>query len=46
VLEAGAGVSNVRVGDRVALSMGSFTWRERIVVNADGLVALPADADP
>ncbi len=46
MLEAGAGVSNVRVGDRVALSMGSFTWRERIVVNADGLVALPADADP
>ncbi len=46
VLEVGAGVSNVRVGDRVALPMGSFTWRERMVVNVDGLVALPADADP
>ncbi|MFM0280725.1 alcohol dehydrogenase catalytic domain-containing protein [Paraburkholderia sediminicola] len=46
VLDVGAGVSNVRVGDRVALPMGSFTWRERMVVNVDGLVALPADADP
>jgi NADPH:quinone reductase-like Zn-dependent oxidoreductase len=46
VLEVGAGVSNVRVGDRVALTMGNFTWRERMVVNADGLVALPVDADP
>jgi NADPH:quinone reductase-like Zn-dependent oxidoreductase len=26
--------------------MGSFTWRERMVVNAEGMVALPADADP
>jgi NADPH:quinone reductase-like Zn-dependent oxidoreductase len=46
VLEVGAGVSNVRVGDRVALPMGSFTWRERMVVNTDGIVALPDDADP
>jgi NADPH:quinone reductase-like Zn-dependent oxidoreductase len=46
VLEVGAGVSNVRVGDRVALPLGSFTWRERMVVNVDGIVALPADADP
>ncbi|MFM0346753.1 zinc-dependent alcohol dehydrogenase family protein [Paraburkholderia sp. RL17-347-BIC-D] len=46
VLEVGAGVSNVRVGDRVTLPMGSFTWRERMVVNVDGIVAPPADADP
>jgi NADPH:quinone reductase-like Zn-dependent oxidoreductase len=46
VLEVGPGVRSVGVGDRVALSMGSFTWRERVVVNADGLIALPADADP
>jgi NADPH:quinone reductase-like Zn-dependent oxidoreductase len=30
----------------VALPLGSFTWRERMVVNAEGMVALPADADP
>jgi NADPH:quinone reductase-like Zn-dependent oxidoreductase len=46
VLEVGAGVSNLRVGDRVFLPIGSFTWRERMLVNADGMVALPADADP
>jgi NADPH:quinone reductase-like Zn-dependent oxidoreductase len=46
VLEVGAGVGNVRVGDRVTLPMGSFTWRERMVVNVDGIVALPVDADP
>ena len=46
VLEVGAGVSNVRVGERVALPMGNFTWRERMVVNMDAIVALPADADP
>jgi NADPH:quinone reductase-like Zn-dependent oxidoreductase len=46
VLEVGAGVSNVRVGDRVTLPMGSLTWRERMVVNVDGVVALPVEADP
>jgi NADPH:quinone reductase-like Zn-dependent oxidoreductase len=46
VLEVGAGVSNVRVGDRVTLPMGSFTWRERMVVNVDNVVALPVEADP
>jgi len=46
VLEVGTGVNNVRVGDRVTLPIGSFTWRERMVVNAEGMVALPADADP
>jgi NADPH:quinone reductase-like Zn-dependent oxidoreductase len=46
VLEVGAGVDNVKVGDRVTLPIGSFTWRERMVVNAEGMVALPADADP
>jgi NADPH:quinone reductase-like Zn-dependent oxidoreductase len=46
VLEVGGGVSNVRVGDRVTLLVDSFTWRERVVVNAGGLVAVPADADP
>jgi len=46
VLEVGSEVTNVKVGDRVTLPMGSFTWRERMVINAGGLAALPADADP
>src|SRR3984893_13964554 len=46
VLAVGAGVENVKVGDRVLAPLSSFTWRERMVVPADGLFALPPDADP
>src|ERR1700758_3020401 len=46
VLNVGPGVRNVKVGDRVPAPLASFTWRERMVISADGLFALPADADP
>ncbi|MFZ0680669.1 zinc-dependent alcohol dehydrogenase family protein [Candidatus Binatus sp.] len=46
VLAVGAGVDNVKVGDRVLAPLSSFTWRERMLVSAKGLFALPADADP
>src|SRR3984893_3840213 len=46
VLNVGAGVQNVKVGDRVLAPLSSFTWRERMVTSANGLFALPADADP
>ena len=46
VLAVGHGVKNVKVGDRVLAPLSSFTWRERMVVSADGLFALPTDADP
>src|SRR6202521_2966720 len=46
VLDVGAGVQNVKLGDRVLAPLSSFTWRERMVVSADGLFALPRDADP
>ena len=39
-------MKNVKVGDRVLAPLSSFTWRERMVVPADGLFALPPDADP
>jgi NADPH:quinone reductase-like Zn-dependent oxidoreductase len=39
-------VKNVKVGDRVVAPLSSFTWRERMVVSAEGLFALPPDADP
>jgi NADPH:quinone reductase-like Zn-dependent oxidoreductase len=46
VLAVGAGVENVEVGDRVLAPLSSFTWRERMVIPADGLFALPPGADP
>jgi NADPH:quinone reductase-like Zn-dependent oxidoreductase len=46
VLAVGPGVENVKVGDRVLAPLSSFTWRERMVVSAPGLSALPPDAEP
>jgi NADPH:quinone reductase-like Zn-dependent oxidoreductase len=46
VLAVGPGVESIKVGDRVLAPPAIFTWRERIVVSAGGLSALPADADP
>ena len=46
VLAVGPGVESVKVGDRILAPPASFTWRERIVVSAGGLSALPVDADP
>jgi NADPH:quinone reductase-like Zn-dependent oxidoreductase len=45
-LAVGRGVENVKVGDRVLPPLSSFTWRERMVVSANGLFALPPEADP
>ena len=46
VLDVGPGVQNVKLGDRVLAPLSSFTWRERMVISADGLFALPRDTDP
>jgi NADPH:quinone reductase-like Zn-dependent oxidoreductase len=46
VLAVGPGVENVKVGDRVLPPLSSFTWRERMVISANRLFALPPDADP
>jgi len=46
VLAVGLRVESVKVGDRVLAPLSSFTWRERMVVLADGLSPLPPDADP
>jgi NADPH:quinone reductase-like Zn-dependent oxidoreductase len=43
VLAVGPGVENVKVGDRVVAPRSSFTWRERMVISAGGLFALPPD---
>jgi NADPH:quinone reductase-like Zn-dependent oxidoreductase len=39
-------VQNVKLGDRVVPPLSSFTCRERMIISADGLFALPRDADP
>ncbi|HKM99761.1 MAG TPA: zinc-dependent alcohol dehydrogenase family protein [Candidatus Binataceae bacterium] len=46
VRAVGAGVENVKVGDRVLAPLSSFTWRERMVLPASSLFALPPGADP
>ena len=45
VLAVGPGVQNVKLGDRVLPPLSSFTWREQMIVSANGLFALPPDAD-
>lgn len=42
VLALGAGVTHLKVGDRVVAPLYSLTWRERMVVPAGELFALPA----
>src|ERR1700738_4412765 len=46
VLSVGRDVRDLRVGDRVLIPLYAFSWRERMVLPAKGLFALPADADP
>jgi len=46
VLDVGPGVQNVKLGDRVLAPLSSFTWRERMIISAEGLFTLPPDADP
>lgn len=46
VVAVGPGVTNVDPGDRVALPLGSKTWRDRLLVDAARLFPLPKGADP
>lgn len=46
VLEVGQQVGDLRVGARVALPIGHFVWRERMLFPATDLILLPEDADP
>jgi NADPH:quinone reductase-like Zn-dependent oxidoreductase len=45
VLEVGPGVKTVAVGDRVALPLGSQTWREKLLIDAAQLFPLPGTGD-
>jgi NADPH:quinone reductase-like Zn-dependent oxidoreductase len=46
ILGVGPGVKTVKTGDRVLVALSSFAWRERMVIPAEGLFALPPQADP
>jgi NADPH:quinone reductase-like Zn-dependent oxidoreductase len=46
VLAVGKGVQGLKAGDRVLVPLYSFSWRERLVVPAEGLFPLPGEADP
>jgi NADPH:quinone reductase-like Zn-dependent oxidoreductase len=46
VLAVGAGVLHLAPGDRVVAPLYSYTWRERMVVAAAGLFALPDGISP
>jgi len=46
VSKIGAGVAGLKEGDRVLFPRGASTWLTRSKVKADGLFALPANADP
>src|SRR5260370_21649539 len=46
VLAVGPGGESVKVGERVLAPLSSFTWRERMLIPAGGLFALPPDPGP
>src|ERR1700745_1792634 len=46
IVEAiGPGVSSVKVGDRVTIPFGTFTWSEKVVAPAEGLFVVPPSVD-
>src|SRR5580658_3552848 len=46
VVEAiGSGVANVKVGDRVTIPFGTFTWSEKVLTLAEGLFVVPPAID-
>src|ERR1700747_1566138 len=46
IVEAiGPGVTNVKVGDRVTIPFGTFTWSDKVVAPAEGLFVVPPSID-
>ena len=46
IVEAiGAGVTNVKAGDRVTIPFGTFTWSEKVLAPAQGLFVVPSSVD-
>ena len=46
IVEAiGPGVTGVKVGDRVTIPFGTFTWAEKVIAPAQGLFVVPVSID-
>ncbi len=45
VLALGAGVTKVKVGDRVLIPYGTFAWAQRVLAPADDLFVVPPGVD-
>src|SRR5580692_8165012 len=46
IVEAiGSGVTSVKVGDRVTIPFGTFTWSEKVLAPAQGLFVVPPSID-
>src|SRR5229473_7263117 len=46
IVEAiGSGVTSVKVGDRVTIPFGTFTWSEKVLAPAEGLFVVPPSID-
>jgi len=46
IVEAvGSGVTGVKVGDRVTIPFGTFTWAEKVIAPAQGLFVVPVSID-
>src|SRR6267143_7005062 len=46
IVEAiGPGVTSVKVGDRVTIPLGRFTWSEKVLAPAEGLFVVPPSID-
>src|ERR1700731_3684260 len=41
----GPGVTSVKVGDRVTIPFGTFTWSEKVLAPAQGLFVVPPSVD-
>jgi len=46
VLAVGDGVHNVKIGDRVVIPLGVFSWAEKVLAPAEKAIELPAEIDP
>lgn len=46
VLAVGDDVQNVKIGDRVVIPHGVFSWAEKVLAPADEAIVLPARIDP
>src|SRR5262249_53101352 len=46
IVEAvGPGVKSVKIGDRITIPFGTFTWAEKVVAPAEGLFVVPPSID-